>query len=168
MLNEYILGQLEEIDRKKRTLINKLESLLQEENRHNTKISDLLNIDDVGKEIFSPRESNEPLKLIILNLRKEISELELQEAEVRDQIEILTSEEEKYRKMLAEAGTRRGDPEKIENEIQTSGQEKRKKEELEILLKKLDTCIEYARTDMDRCRTELTNLKYYVKAILSE
>jgi len=175
MLDEYILEKLETLSRQKERLSRELKQISAEEKAENDKISKLLSVDDVGKELFSPRGSNEPLKLQVGNIKKHIEDLLLREAEIQDNFETLTLEEDKYKEMLREA--RYKDPgsnehadneELIQNEVAKHRQDARNQEELEIVLKKLDKCIELSRTDSERCTSELNNLRYYLRALLSK
>ena len=179
MLDEYILEQLSRLSEKKDALSKELKALSSEENDENEKITRLLSVDDVGKELFSPRGSNEPLKVQVNQIKSKVNDLLLRQAKVQDQLEVLTQEEEKYRQMLFEARSREkaepgdeNDPDEMKLGIQTEIKQFRKdtraKEELEVVLKKVDQCIEYALTDKAKCAAELTNLRYYVKALLSQ
>ena len=42
------------------------------------------------------------------------------------------------------------------------------KEEFKNILSRVDKCLQFIDTDSNRCKNELNNLKYYLKAILSE
>ena len=53
MLDEYILEQLSRLSEKKDALSKELKALSSEENDENEKITKLLTVDDVGKELFS-------------------------------------------------------------------------------------------------------------------
>lgn len=177
MLNEFILERLDAISQQKKELSEKLREVSAEENKENSRITGLLNVDDVGKELFSPRGSQEPLKLQIGQIRKHVEELLLQEAKLQDDLELLTVEEEKYRQMLAEAKAGVMSDEQpggqdeqggIETIVKQQTINRRNSEEMEILLKRLEQCIQYSMTDQEKCTTELTNLKYYVMALISD
>jgi len=172
MLDEFILDQLDQLTRRKENLGKELKSLSEEENRENEKISKLLNVDDVGKEIFSPRGSGEPVKLQVENIKKHIEDILLREARVRDQFETITVEEEKYREMLREARTRESTFPETEDEIRDTvrqhGRETRYREELEVMLRRVEQCSGLALEDPERCSRELINLTYYIKALLSK
>lgn len=179
MLDEYILEQLSRLSEKKDALSKELKALSSEENDENEKITKLLTVDDVGKELFSPRGSNEPLKIQVNQIKSKVNDLLLRQAKVQDQLEILTQEEEKYRQMLFEARSREktepeeeNNPDKmhlgIQNEIRQFQRDTRAKEELEVVLKKVEQCIDYSLTDKAKCTAELTNLRYYIKALLSQ
>ena len=175
MLDEYILEQLDQLSRQKERLGKELKKLSDEENAENERISKLLNVDDVGKEIFSPRGSGEPVKLQVEGIKKHIEDILFREAKVRDQFETLTVEEEKYREMLQEARIRDHissetdeDRKRIRDEVESHAQEARYREELEVILKRLDICTKLSGVDSEKCTRELNNLKYYVKALLSK
>ena len=178
MLDEYILEQLSRLSEKKDALSKELKALSSEENDENEKITRLLSVDDVGKELFSPRGSNEPLKIQVNHIKSRIDDILLRQAKVQDQLENLTQEEEKYRQLLFEAKNRdktkpqEENPDElrfdIQNEVRKHQNNNRSKEELEVVLKKVDQCIEYSLTDKVRCTAELTNLRYYIKALLSQ
>ena len=175
MLDEYILGKLEEIDREKEELTNELVRLSEEENAQNMKIERLMEQEDVGMELFSPRTDNKPLKVQVEDIRLEIQAIKDKEAIVMDKLEKNAENEKRYQEFLQEARTNpdkeeEKDPEKAEENIANDELIRLKAEtnrELEVLLKRIETCISLVHKDRTKCKNELKNLKYYVMAMIS-
>ena len=175
MLNEFILKQLEGVVKDRDALTRELEKVTSQEEAENKKLQDLLDRDDVGVEVFSPRASGKPVNLQAEDIHQKMEDLEYQEALVRDQLEQTLLKEEKLRKMLIQA---RNVPDEAENgpeqkdsqdnESKDLGFRTQTHDELEVILKRIDHCYEICISDPEACRNELRTLQYYVKALLTK
>ena len=176
MLDEYILNKLEEIQKEKEDLKNELLSLSELEGEETKKIDGLLEKEDVGMELFSPRSENKPLKVQIEELRQHIDDIKDKEALVMDKIEKNEENEKKYRDFLQEAksNNRKDEPEDAETEAgetpvkDTIEIKTEVNRELEVLLKRVERCISLVHSDRTKCKNELKNIRYYIMAMLSK
>ncbi len=210
MLEEFILGQLETLSLRRDELTKAMNALASQEEEDHSEIARLLETEDLGLELFSPRTANNSVREQINTIKKHLEELEIKQTEIRGELEQLTLNENKYQEMLLEARTRKADikEEKQENRdssdadettdnttekgilsysdtaemnkdtddqvpIEVSNEDKDKfKEEyietLETILKRVDHCIDLSHRDKIKCRNELKNLRYYMKAVISK
>jgi len=156
MLNEYILDQLKILESEKEELSRQLDDIIQQETDCEERMRELDRTEDVSLEIFSPRAHGTEKGAELADMQKHIDELRYQEAEIRAKIERNETQEEKYQKLLLEA--------RMNTEVPTSDVSR---EELEHIAASIDQCIGYLRTDRAKCKAELKNMRYYVKALLS-
>ncbi len=176
MLNEFILKQLDVVVRERESLSRQLDEVTGKENEENSSLQKLLDRDDVGVEVFSPRAAGKPVKIQVEDIRQRIEDLECQEAMVRDQLEQTLLKEEKLRKMLSEARVSNQDV-GLSGETDGSGAKRDDQfiqiqaethEELQVILKRIDHCFEICMSDPEACRNELRTLQYYLKALLTK
>lgn len=191
MLDEFILKQLEEIDAKLEKLTTKLKNLYREEESCSNMIKKLQDHEDVGLELFSPRNSDDTTRKKVAEIKKQIETIQLEQIHVGEEIEKERQEEEKYQKMLVEARSKTNsstttdhsgnngvtvDAQSFQGEVQvekedsltTKQDETERKEELKTILQRVDRCISLFGTDRGQCKHELNNLKYYLKALISK
>ena len=134
--------------------------------------------EDVGREFFSPRGSDDTTRKKVAEIKKQIEEIQLEQIQVGEQIEQAKKEEEKYQNMLVEARSKNAGSsdrfEKPENPVSSfqeelkepgigAEQENEQKKELKIILERVEKCISLLGVDKGKCKHEMTNLK-----ILSE
>ena len=175
MLNEFILKQLDVIVKERDSLSRQLNELTGKESEENLTMQKLLDREDVGVEVFSPRSIGKPIKLQVEDIKQRIEDIECQEALIRDQLEQTLVKEEKLRKMLSEAKT------EFQSEAQEAPEaadtkEKQKllqfqaetHEELQTILDRVNHCAEITLSDPEGCRRELKTLQYYLKALLTK
>ena len=103
MLDEYLTHHLEEIEYEYLRLTEELQRLVSEENILRDEIDAILQQEDVGLEIFSPRSNRTAMKDKIAEIRKHIDDLQYQQAKISDQIAENRAKEEHYQLLLAEA-----------------------------------------------------------------
>ena len=175
MLNEFILKQLDVIIKERDSLSRKLDELAGEENEENLTMRELLDREDVGVEVFSPRSIGKPMKLQVEDIKQRIEDIECQEALIRDQLEQTLVKEEKLRKMLSEAKIAvREDSEEDSEDAEVTQNQKllqfqaETHEELQTILDRIDHCAEITLSDPEECRRELKTLQYYLKALLTK
>ena len=102
MLEDYLVKQLYDIKTEIRRLSSELQSLCDQETMKNNEITSLLENEDVGLEIFSPRALNSSVKNQILEIKKTIHGLQEQEEELRDRIAIEQEQESVFSIYLEE------------------------------------------------------------------
>ena len=175
MFDEYIINKLEELHKEKEELTQQLLSLTEEETRASQQIEKLLEQEDVGMELFSPRAERRPLKIQVEEIKSQIEEIKDKEALVNDKLEVNSENEQKYREFLQEAKNNAH----RENDTETQPESaavirdltKWKTElnrELDVLLKRIDKCINLVYSDRKTCKNELKNMRYYVMAMISK
>ena len=182
MLDEFIMKQLEENDSRLEKLNSRLKTLFREEESCFHMIKTLQEKEDVGREFFSPRGSDDTTRKKVAEIKKQIEEIQLEQIQVGEQIE-QAKKEEKYQNMLVEARSKNAGssdrfekPEKpvssFQEELKEPGigaeQENEQKKELKIILERVEKCISLLGVDKGKCKHEMTNLKYYLKALISK
>lgn len=167
MLDQYIMNCLKESDRQLMKLEEKQKKLLREEESCYHMIEKLTEEVDVGREFFSPRNSADTMKQKVADVRKQIEELQLQKVKVSDEINHQKAEVKKYEGMLSEIKKRDNEKYQIK-QLKKEPPMLEEKEEFKKILSRVERSITLLDTDTARCKTELTNLKYYLKALLSE
>ncbi len=218
MLEEFILGQLEEIECRKEDLKRQLNDLVNQEKEDNEEISKLLKEQDLGFELFSPRSANHSVREQVDTIKNHIEELRVRQTQIRGDLEQNTVNENRYQEMLLEARQRESDPslpgqmnEKdaegvepeateenaggfdqisieeaaiesedsqmvtaeaentaLDEETALTALKKEHIQQLETVLKRVDQCIDLSHRDKIKCRNELKNLRYYMKALISK
>ena len=175
MLNEFILRQLDVVVKERDALSRQLNELTGQENEENLSMQKLLDREDVGVEVFSPRSIGKPIKIQVEDIRQRIEDIECQEILVRDQLEQTLIKEEKLRKMLSEA--KAGVSAETDEEKSDAASSDKQKylqfraethEEFQTILDRIDRCTEIALSDPEECRRELRTLQYYLKALLTK
>lgn len=182
MLDDYILSQLDKLETERESLIMQLHKLVREEEEENQKIQELLEQENVGIELFSPRAAQNSVKAQIELIRKHIDDLQYEEAKVQDLLEKNKSSDEKYQLLLLESREKEKSDDLIEEASVSSsagipaglsGEELEQlkaetKEELETILVRVERCLNLIHSDKVKCKNELKNLRYYLKALLSK
>lgn len=190
MLDEFIMKQLEENDSRLEKLNAKLKNLYREEESCSHMIKKLQETEDVGLELFSPRGSSDTTRKRVAEIKNQIQAIQLEQIQVGEQIDRAKQEEERYQKMLVEA--RNKNVSKLTSQKHTPSLQTEEhaaaaaetissvpdsrnpetvcqhKEELKAILSRVDKCISLFGTDRGQCKHELTNLKYYLKALISK
>ncbi len=197
MLEEFILDQLSVLSVRKEELSEQLDKLTAEEQKESEAISLLLAKDDFNFDLFSPRAAGHGMKQEVEAIQKRIETIRFQQTEIRQQIEEVSENEDRYQKLLSEARLKKLEADEMVTDVGTddnisddSGDdftgdrynqitlklvddekiERLKQEhlhELETLLKRVNNCYDLALTDPVRSRNELNNLRYYLKARIS-
>lgn len=167
MLDQYIINCLKENEQQLMELKEKHKMLQIEEESCQNMIRKLTDRADMGREIFSPRNPGDSTRQKVSDIRKQIDELHLQEVEVEDKMHSLQEEVDKYQKMLVEVKNRDNEKYQIK-QLKKNPPVLEEKEEFRNILSRVERCLNLLETDKERCRNELMNLKYYLKALLSE
>lgn len=167
MLDQYIMNCLKENDQQLQKLREKLAAFKREEESCHHMIKKLREREDVGRELFSPRGANDTTRDKVSDIRKQIDEINLQQAKIEDAIREKEEEVKKYQDMLVEIKNRSSEKYQIK-QLKKEPPVLNEKEEFKNILSRVDKCLQFIDTDSNRCKNELNNLKYYLKAILSE
>ncbi len=189
MLEEFILNQLSRVSVRKEELSEELNRLTAEEEKENDVIADILAKDDFNFDLFSPRTAGRGVKQEIAAVQKRIEAIRIQQTEVRERLEEVNENEQKYQKLLHEARTKSAEPNisdaslpadpmtgdeyhqitlKLVNDDAAFKSKDAYVKELETILNRVNNCFELSTTDRVRCRNELNNLRYYLKAQISD
>ena len=163
MLDDHIFQQLKSIELEREHLTQQLQILTQEESEENDRITKLIAQEDVGASLFSPRGSVHTDQKELEILKKHVEELQFQEMTIRQKIEENNQKTDRYHQLLSEAENN-SIKDKKGNEIDRS----QYKEDLENILRRVEKCISLIQRDRLQCKTELTQLQYYLKALLSK
>lgn len=197
MLDEYILTKVDEITQSVKELEQKLDENIKKQNEYNRQINEMAEMQDIGMELFSPRMPVNASRKKMDDVRLLIDELQLQETQLREEIENYHKKEEKLRAVLTdneielqksaakeeqkeekqnhpEAQTGHGDDisiaaQKNEDMIleQLIQRPKIGEDELQLLLRKVEEARKYSMVNPQQCRSELDNVCYYIKALIT-
>lgn len=167
MLDQYIMNCLKENDQQLQDLKKKMAIFQREEESCHYMIKKLRENEDVGMELFSPRGANDSTREKVSDIRKQIDEIHLQQAKIADAIKEKETEVKKYQDMLVEIKNRNSEKYQIK-QLKKEPPILSEKEEFKNILSRVEKCLQYFDSDNNRCKNELSNLKYYLKAILSE
>lgn len=167
MLDQYIMNCLKESDQQLNELKEKSETLQREEESCHHMIQRLRECEDVGRELFSPRNPSDNTRQKVSDVRKQIDEIHLQQAKISDEIRERKEELKKYQDMLVEIKNRNNEKYQIKH-LKKTPPILNEKDEFKNILSRVDKCLQLVDIDSNRCKNELMNLKYYLKAILSE
>ena len=103
MLEDYLNNQIEKYTKEKELLLGKMKELVDEETRQNQEIEKLMDQEDVGIELFSPRNPDSKVKVQVENIRKHIDELQYKQAELSSDLDTSQNMINKWQKLLDEA-----------------------------------------------------------------
>lgn len=171
MLDEFILEQLDHIEKEYLDLNQKLVDLTEQEKEEQVRMSKYLDADDIGMELFSPRTNSGPIKEKVAEIQKHLEELRILQVETSEKIAKNREKEEKYQQMLNEARMsnmteERAKKETIaEPEAQVSASNQ--VEDLKEILARVEKCINLVNHDRTKCKSELKNLRYFLKALIA-
>lgn len=167
MFEQYVMNCLKENNQQLKDLIEKKEKLQMEEESCHNMIKKLADNVDVGREFFSPRNPSDSIKQKVADIRKQIEDLKFQQEKISDEMKQKRKEVKEYENMLNEIKKR--DSEKYQiKQFKKEPPVLEEKEEFKKILCRVDKCLTLLESDTIRCKTELSNLKYYLKALLSE
>ena len=172
MVEEFILNQLRDNDQK----ISKLEFAIkeyekeEEESDQRLKEYDLQNQDNLG--VFSPRMINDNFYKQKLQIEEQIEQIRLKKIQIREQIQELNKSNEQYQKMLLEKKTEETHFDQMSFQIMDESEsikliKQQSVDEYKQILKRVDKITCLLDTNKNLCRNELSNLKYYIKALIS-
>ena len=196
MLEKYIMDQLSENDSLLDKLNQKMLYLQKEEDSCRNMMKQLMENEDVGLELFSPRNFEDTTRDKLRMIKKQIAGIQLEQTEISEKISKAKENESNYQAMLLELRTCGEDETKKEKQeefqkdkhevnhkksfeddyektqresdsISLYGNLKRK-EELKNILNRVEKCFNLLYSDKSQCKHELINLKYYLKALISE
>ena len=196
MLEKYIMDQLSENDSLLDKLNQKMLYLQKEEDSCRNMMNQLMENEDVGLELFSPRNFEDTTRDKLRMIKKQIAGIQLEQTEISEKISKAKENESNYQAMLLELRTCGEDETKKEKQeefqkdkhevnhkksfeddyektqresdsISLYGNLKRK-EELKNILNRVEKCFNLLYSDKSQCKHELINLKYYLKALISE
>ena len=171
MLDEFILEQLDRIEDEYLELNQKLADLTEQEKAEQVQLNKYLDADDLGLELFSPRSNASPSKEKVSEIQKHLEELRILQIETTDRIARNREKEEKYQQMLNEARMADISDERSVSDNLKEEKEKEKiktqVEDLKEILERVEKCINLVNHDRSKCKSELKNLRYYLKALIS-
>lgn len=196
MLEKYIMDQLSENDSLLDKLNQKMLYLQKEEDSCRNMMKQLMENEDVGLELFSPRNFEDTTRDKLRMIKKQIAGIQLEQTEISEKISKAKENESNYQAMLLELRTCGEDETKKEKqeELQKDKHEVnhkksfeddyektqresdsislysnlKRKEELKNILNRVEKCFNLLYSDKSQCKHELINLKYYLKALISE
>lgn len=174
MLEQYITEQLTVIREKKLRLNEQLKRLCDAETEDEEMIKELLEKEDVGIEIFSPRNTESKVKEKIGAIREHIEELQLKQTEVSEQLAQVSVDEEHWEQLLDEAQKKAETEETIEEEPNNTNTQDPAEETLDEgqvlkeILARVQKCSWYAEKNRQKCKKELAALEYYLKALIAK
>ena len=196
MLEKYIMDQLSENDSLLDKLNQKMLYLQKEEDSCRNMMKQLMENEDVGLELFSPRNFEDTTRDKLRMIKKQIAGIQLEQNEISEKISKAKENESNYQAMLLELRTCGEDETKKEKqeELQKDKHEVnhkksfeddyektqresdsislysnlKRKEELKNILNRVEKCFNLLYSDKSQCKHELINLKYYLKALISE
>ena len=189
MLDEYIMNQLTQVEDEFQRLNQTLSDLNDQESAMQKKLQELLAAKDIGMEIFSPRIDGNLSKEEIEETQRRLEELRIRQMEVNEEISRNREKEEKYQILLNEARMKEiSDARELASEIPSDVLEEPEKnaaaetknpcsdhrqdaddhykDDLKEILVRVEKCINLVNHDRTRCKNELKNLRYYLKALL--
>ena len=190
------MDQLSENDSLLDKLNQKMLYLQKEEDSCRNMMKQLMENEDVGLELFSPRNFEDTTRDKLRMIKKQIAGIQLEQTEISEKISKAKENESNYQAMLLELRTCGEDETKKEKQeefqkdkhevnhkksfeddyektqresdsISLYGNLKRK-EELKNILNRVEKCFNLLYSDKSQCKHELINLKYYLKALISE
>ena len=172
MLDQYIINRLKDNDQKLKKLGEKLKGLQMEEESSYNMIQKLMEQEDVGMELFSPRNGNDTTRNKVADIKKEIEDIKIQQIKVSEEIEQRKAEDTKYQAMLEEIKNRKTEyknskPYREPTEEMRQDSSVKNMEELKSILLRVEKCISLLNKNKNQCKSELENLKYYLKALIS-
>lgn len=196
MLEKYIMDQLSENDSLLDKLNQKMLYLQKEEDSCRNMMKQLMENEDVGLELFSPRNFEDTTRDKLRMIKKQIAGIQLEQTEISEKISKAKENESNYQAMLLELRTCGEDETKkekqeefqkdkhevnhkksFEDDYEKTQRESdsislysnlKRKEELKNILNRVEKCFNLLYSDKSQCKHELINLKYYLKALISE
>ena len=178
MLEEYIQTQLNRIRQDRQKLQDELKEVSEEEENANHQISELLEQEDVGFEIFSPRAGENTVKASIEQIQKHIEDLQYKQLGLTQALGDNQDRLSHYENLLEEARAKEAEGEPLpETEPQEASPLKPdtldEKQimylaELKAVLEKIDSCINLIGHNRSQCKNELKNLRYHLRALISD
>ena len=196
MLEKYIMDQLSENDSLLDKLNQKMLYLQKEEDSCRNMMKQLMENEDVGLELFSPRNFEDTTRDKLRMIIKQIAGIQLEQNEISEKISKAKENESNYQAMLLELRTCGEDETKkekqeefqkdkhevnhkksFEDDYEKTQRESdsislysnlKRKEELKNILNRVEKCFNLLYSDKSQCKHELINLKYYLKALISE
>ena len=183
MLDDYILAQLDKIRQERLKLQEKLMGLTDEETRCREEISKLLEQEDVGYELFSPRAGDDTVKNKISEIQKHIEDLQYKQADVTESLAENQERVDHYETLLEEARNREPGKDFVGKETEETGEGKTPQlqelendddyrtlylGELKLVLEKIDNCLNLIGHNRNQCKNELKNLRYHLRSVISE
>lgn len=196
MLEKYIMDQLSENDSLLDKLNQKMLYLQKEEDSCRNMMKQLMENEDVGLELFSPRNFEDTTRDKLRMIKKQIAGIQLEQNEISEKISKAKENESNYQAMLLELRTCGEDETKkekqeefqkdkhevnhkksFEDDYEKTQRESdsislysnlKRKEELKNILNRVEKCFNLLYSDKSQCKHELINLKYYLKALISE
>ncbi len=165
MLEKFILEQLERTEAEKKELVMELNKLVTEEEMESRRVSELLEQEDVGIELFSPRNPETKITPQITEIRKKIEDVKYKQTVISDKLDQNGLNETKWQKLLLEARS----PELKQEEacLEAEKGQNSHLEDLKTIMERLNQGMIFMDTDVNRSKVELNNLKYYLKALIS-
>ena len=177
MLEEYIQTQLNRIRQERQKLQDELKVVSEEEESANHQISELLEQEDVGFEIFSPRAGENTVKASIEQIQKHIEDLQYKQLGLTQALGENQERLSHYENLLEEARAKEAEeplPETAPGEaspLKTDASDEKQimyLAELKAVLEKVDSCINLIGHNRSQCKNELKNLRYHLRALISD
>ncbi|MCI7813337.1 MAG: hypothetical protein SO016_12700 [Lachnospiraceae bacterium] len=160
MIREYIEEKKKENIQRKQELEKKYNKLIEEEKEIKLKISKMKEESQLEYDIFSPRSFRRMERTQIYDLEETLKNVILNKQELKRQIREKDKMQQKLEKMEEEMEASECIEEEIEEKVQLS------KEKVEEIVKILDECLRLMYNDRNTCKSELKQVKMYLKSFV--
>ena len=195
-MEEYIMEQLKQLEEIREDLNTKIVSLARKEEALKNELQEIAQDHDMDLEVFSPRFLNEELKTKMKEIKLQIEELQLQQLRTQSEIETCTEKIEKFHEILLKARNEeqkinilqqklsseikaddadqkstennRTEENKAEKNAAETDQDPDMRDKMETVLHRVEKCLNLIHTDKIKCKNELKQLRYYLRAVISE
>lgn len=157
MIKEYIEERKIENIHRKNELEKKYRQLLEQEKEVKLEISTTKEEMKIGYDLFSPRSFERMANVKIFDMEEELKNIILKKQELKRQIK----EKEKMMKKI----------EQMENEIddiETNDKIGMSKEKVGEIVGKLDECLNLMYNDRNTCKSQLKQVKKYLKSFIGQ
>ena len=192
-MEEYIMEQLKQLEEAREDLNSKIVTLTKKEEELKQKLQQLALDHDTDLEIFSPRYPDEEIRRESNDIQMQLDEIQLQQVKIQSEIETCTDKIEKFHEILLtariEENKMSGFTEKVNSRTEKVDQEEDNNDEkqgeskeaikdtsfdlnmrdkMETVLHRVEKCLNLIHTDKLKCKNELKQLRYYLRAVISE
>lgn len=159
MIKEYIEERKTENNLRKCELEKRYNQLIEKEKEIKLKISKIKEDSQIQYDIFSPRSFRRMDQTQIYDLEEELKNAILRKQELKRQIREKEKMQHKLEQMQKEMGV-------MENEEETEEIVELSKDKVEQIVKTLDECLRLMYNDRNTCKSELKQIKMYLKSFV--
>ena len=156
MIKEYIEERRRETVQRKKELEKKYNQLLEEEKELKSKIHQIREESRLNFDLFSPRSFERMSKSQIYDIEEDLKNIVLKKQEFKRQIKEKDRMLQKIEQMEKEIGGK--EEEQLEEKIELP------KEKVGDIVKTLDECLRLMYNDRSTCKSELKQIKMYLKS----